>query len=84
MAQCFLCHKRRAFARDCGPAAATNVTGSKVAFVGGKSMVDAASTVAQWYLDYAKQLIPSIGIGSGQVVHVVMLDTIRVPTLGEE
>ncbi len=64
-------------------ATATNVTGSKAAFVGGKSMVDAASTVAQWYLDYAKQLIPSIGIGSGQTVHVVMLDTIRVPTLGD-
>jgi conjugal transfer pilus assembly protein TraB len=65
-------------------ASATNVTGSKAAFVGGKSMVDAAGTVAQWYLDYAKQLIPSIGIGSGQTVHVVMLDTIRVPTLGDE
>lgn len=65
-------------------ASATNVTGSKAAFVAGKSMVDASSTVAQWYLDYAKQLIPSIGIGSGQNVHVVLLDTVRVPTLGEE
>ena len=64
-------------------ATATNVTGSKAAFVGGKSMVDAASLVAQWYLDYAKQLIPSIAVGSGQDVHVVMLDTIRVPTLKE-
>jgi hypothetical protein len=38
----------------------------------------------QMYLDYAKQLIPSIGFGSGQTVHVVMLVTIRVPTLGED
>jgi hypothetical protein len=65
-------------------ATATNVTGDKGAFVTGKSMVDASATVAQWYLDYAKQLIPSIGIGSGQRVHVVMLDTIRVPTLEVE
>jgi conjugal transfer pilus assembly protein TraB len=65
-------------------ATATNVTGDKGAFVAGKSMVDASATVAQWYLDYAKQLIPSIGIGSGQRVHVVMLDTIRVPTLEVE
>lgn len=63
------------------PASATNVTGEKAAYVAGKSVVDAASMIAQWYLDYAKQLVPSIGIGSGQIVHVIMLDTIRVPVL---
>lgn len=65
------------------PASATNVTGEKMAYVAGKSVVDAASMIANWYLEYAKQLVPSIGIGSGQTVHVIMLDTIRVPVLEE-
>lgn len=62
---------------------ATNVTGDQARFVAGRSVVDGASLIAQWYLDYAKQLIPSIGIGSGEEVHVVMLETIRVPLLQE-
>lgn len=66
------------------PASATNVTGQKMAYVGGKSVVDAGAMIAQWYLDYARQLVPSIGIGSGQTVHVIMLDTIRVPILEDE
>lgn len=63
------------------PASATNVTGSQAAFVAGKSVIDAGSLIANWYLEQAKKLVPSIGIGSGQTVHVIMLDTIRVPTL---
>jgi conjugal transfer pilus assembly protein TraB len=62
---------------------ATNVTGNKPAFIAGRATIDGAAMIAQWYLDYAKQLVPSIGIGSGQTVHVVMLETIRVPTLSE-
>lgn len=62
---------------------ATNVTGNKAAFIAGRATIDGAAMIAQWYLDYAKQLVPSIGIGSGQTVHVVMLETIRVPTLAE-
>ncbi len=62
-------------------ASATNVTGSQTAFVAGRSVVDAGAMIAQWYLDYARQLIPSIAIGSGESVHVVMLETIKVPTL---
>ena len=62
-------------------ATATNVTGSQAAFVAGRSVVDAGSMIAQWYLDYARQLIPSIAIGSGESVHVVMLESIKVPTL---
>jgi hypothetical protein len=47
-------------------------------------MVDGASMVAQWYLEQAKDLIPSIGVGSGQDVFVIMLDTIEVPALQDE
>ena len=62
---------------------ATNVTGNQAKFIAGRSVVDGAGMIAQWYLDYARQLIPSIAVGSGQTVHVVMLETIRVPTLEE-
>lgn len=65
-------------------ASATNVTGSQAAFVGGKSLIDASSLIANWYLEQARKLVPSIGIGSGKTVHVIMLDTVRVPTLSEE
>ena len=66
-------------------ATATNITGNKAAYIGGAAMVDGASMVAQWYLEQAKDLIPSIGVGSGQDVFVIMLDTISVPSLqGEE
>lgn len=60
---------------------ATNVTGDHAKFIAGRSVVDGATLIAQWYLDYAKQLVPSIGIGSGQTVHVIMLESIRVPSL---
>ena len=63
---------------------ATNVTGNQGAFIAGRAVVDGATMIAQWYLDYAKQLIPSIAVGSGETVHVVMLDTIRVPVLAGE
>lgn len=66
------------------PASATNVTGEKFGFIAGKSFVDAGALIANWYLQQASKLVPSIGIGSGQTVHVIMLDTVRVPTLGEE
>lgn len=65
-------------------ASATNVTGSQAAFVGGKSLIDASSLIANWYLEQARKLVPSIGIGSGKTVHVIILDTVRVPTLNEE
>lgn len=62
-------------------ATAANITGDKVAFVGGSALVDGASLVAQWYLEQAKELLPSIGVGSGQDVFVVMLDSIKIPQL---
>lgn len=65
-------------------ATATNITGNKAAYIGGAAMVDGASLVAQWYLEQAKELLPSIGVGSGQDVFVIMLDTVSVPTLSVE
>jgi hypothetical protein len=65
-------------------ATATNITGNKAAFVAGSAMVDGAGMVAQWYLEQAKELLPSIGVGSGADVFVVMLDSVLVPNLQEE
>lgn len=64
-----------------GSANATNVTGSQTAFIAGKAAADAASIISTWYLDYAKQVIPSIAVGSGRDVWVVMLDSVDVPRL---
>ena len=65
-------------------ATASNVTSSKAAFIGGSALVDGGAMVAQWYLEQAKELLPSIGVGSGQDVFVVMLDSINVPNLQTE
>jgi hypothetical protein len=65
-------------------ATAANVTGNKAAFIGGSALVDGAGMVAQWYLEQAKELLPSIGVGSGQDVFVVMLDSIKIPQLSTQ
>jgi hypothetical protein len=59
----------------------SNVTGSKAAFVAGKAVTEPASMIAQWYLDYAKQLVPAIAVGSGRDVWIVLLDTVQVPSI---
>lgn len=65
-------------------AAANNITGSKAAFVAGSALIDGGAMVAQWYLEQAKELLPSIGVGSGQDVFVVMLDSVSVPRIQVE
>jgi conjugal transfer pilus assembly protein TraB len=64
-------------------ATATNVTGSTGAFVAGRAVADASTIIAQWYLNYATSLIPSIAVGSGRDVWIVMLDNTNVPSLDE-
>lgn len=62
-------------------ATATNITGSTAAFVGGKAIADAGTVIANWYLNYATKLTPSIAIGSGRDIWIVMLDDVQVPSL---
>lgn len=62
-------------------ATATNVTGNVPAFVAGKAVADASTVIAQWYLNYATSLVPSIAVGSGRDIWVVMLDDTNVPSL---
>lgn len=56
------------------------VTGSNMAYLGAGGASNAASQVTQWYLRQAQNLLPTINVGSGQDVWVVMQDTVRLPT----
>jgi conjugal transfer pilus assembly protein TraB len=62
-------------------AQSTRISGNTGAYVAGKSITDAAQMIADWYLEHARKLMPSIAIGSGRDVWVVLLDTIQVPPL---
>jgi hypothetical protein len=64
-----------------GVATAQNITGNKALYVAGKAVTEPAAMIADWYLNYAKQLVPSIAIGSGRDVWIVLLDTVKVPEL---
>lgn len=55
------------------------VTGSNMAYLGAGGASNAASQVTQWYLRQAQNLLPTINVGSGQDVWVVMQDTVRLP-----
>ncbi len=46
----------------------------------GSSGGDAASIVANWYLKQAQSLLPTIRVGSGQDIWVVMADRVDLPT----
>ncbi len=58
-----------------------NVTGNDVAYVAGSAGSEAAGLIAGWYLDYADQLLPSIAVGSGRDVWVVLLSSVELPPL---
>jgi hypothetical protein len=55
------------------------VSGSQMAYLGAGGASNAASQVTQWYLRQAQNLLPTINVGSGQDVWVVMQDTVRLP-----
>lgn len=55
------------------------VTGSSMAYLGAGGASNAAGMVTQWYLQQAQKLLPTINIGSGQDVWVVMQETVRLP-----
>lgn len=63
------------------PVETKNVTGNDVAYIAGSSGSAAAGLIANWYLDYADQLVPAIAVGSGRDVWVVLLDSVQVPPL---
>ncbi len=55
------------------------VSGSQMAYLGAGGASNAASQVTQWYLKQAQNLLPTINVGSGQDVWIVMQETVRLP-----
>lgn len=50
---------------------------TKYMLAGGAS--SAASTITQWYLKQAQNLLPTINVGSGQNVWIIMQDSVPLP-----
>lgn len=59
----------------------TNFEGKFEQLAVAKGVGDSAQMVTGWYLEQAKALLPTIHVGSGQDVWVVMTDKVDVPDL---
>ena len=57
----------------------TVLTGDQTKLIAAGGAADAASLVTQWYLKQAQNLLPTINVGSGQNVWVVMQDQVDLP-----
>ena len=55
------------------------LSGSQGKYIGAGGASDAAGMVAQWYLKQAQSLLPTINVGSGQDVWVVMNESVELP-----
>jgi conjugal transfer pilus assembly protein TraB len=55
------------------------LTGNDAKYIGAGGASQAASTVANWYLQQAQNLLPTINVGSGRDVWVIMQDSVSLP-----
>jgi type IV secretory pathway VirB10-like protein len=55
------------------------LTGNSAEYMAAGGAANAASMVTQWYLKQAQNLLPTINVGSGQDVWIVMQDTVKLP-----
>ncbi len=55
------------------------VTGDQAKFIGAGALSEPAAMVTQWYLKQAQNLLPTINVGSGQNVWIVMQDQVDLP-----
>ena len=55
------------------------VTGDQAKYIGAGGPAQAATLVTQWYLKQAQNLLPTINVGSGQDVWVIMQDQVDLP-----
>ena len=55
------------------------LTGDQGKFLAASGASNAASTVTQWYLKHAQNLLPTINIGSGMDAWIVMQDSVDLP-----
>ena len=57
----------------------TTITGDQGKYIAAGGASNAASTVTQWYLKHAESLLPTINVGSGQDVWVIVQDSVALP-----
>lgn len=55
------------------------LTGNQMEAIGAGGASNAAGMVTEWYLKQAQNLLPTINVGSGQDIWVVMQDTVKLP-----
>ena len=55
------------------------ITGEQAQYMAAGGVSNAASLVTNWYLRHAQNLLPTINIGSGQDVWLVLQDTVELP-----
>ena len=58
----------------------TDVTGDQTKHLLGGGAAAAAGNVTQWYLKQAEHLLPTIKVGSGQDIWIVLQDSVSLPT----
>lgn len=55
------------------------ITGDQGKYMAAGGVSNAASLVTNWYLQHAQNLLPTINIGSGQDVWIILQDTVDLP-----
>jgi len=55
------------------------ITGDQAKYIAAGGASEAATLVSQWYLKQAQNLLPTINIGSGQDVWIIMQDKVELP-----
>lgn len=57
----------------------TMITGDQGKYIAASGASSAVSTITSWYLKHAEGLLPTINVGSGQEVWVIMQDSVSLP-----
>lgn len=55
------------------------ITGDQAKYMAAGGVSNAASLVTNWYLQHAQNLLPTINIGSGQDVWLIVQDSVELP-----
>ncbi|MFK7824479.1 MAG: TraB/VirB10 family protein [Oligoflexales bacterium] len=56
-----------------------NITGSQGRYIAASGASNAAATVTNWYLKHAEKLLPTINVGSGQEVWLIIQEPVSLP-----
>lgn len=57
----------------------SEITGSKGRYIAAQGASTAANTITNWYLKHAEQLLPTINVGSGQEVWIIVQNSVTLP-----